>query len=473
MLLLLLLSLLLLVGATSDRGVPAAAKILLASPPQCESIIHTPEGVLVMGGVEVSRAPEEVGLLARFNVELGVTSSSGDEVWIYDIPPTPHTTHTTHLLAVGLNNCTRRAPHTVSTVTCPYSGKIPLPVGAHTLVVRLVDAQSRMVVGLPAVSRVLVEMGELPTLLADRIAEKQASAAEGAAELKETQTIRAVQYGAGLHVARLNEFPDHFIHPLLLAALETASLLLPPPSPLSLLPIPTPPNSMRPTSSTPSTPTTPLDRRTPRMQTLSELAVPVPNATDVWMLPIFSDQFITLLEEELIHAQAFVHQPTADGVPIEWTRPNTMNNYGFVLEELGLGPMLNAILYRVLAPVSRMLLPTYCGGGGVRPTPSPPQPPSKPQSASPSASSPSPTEHGTSLDSQHTFTIRYAVGEDTSLDKHMDQSAITLNICLTGARTANSNSAPAPTPTPDPNLERLIHRLRTLTPVPTLPLHVL
>jgi hypothetical protein len=120
-----------------------------------------------------------------------------------------------------------------------------------------------------------------------------------------------------------------------------------------------------------------------------------------------------------------------------------MNNFGFVLAELGLASMLEAILHRVLAPLSRILLPQYVGGGGQRGHRTSHQahrvpPAAAASSSSTFTSSPLPTnptvaEHGTSLDSQHTFTIRYSAGEDTSLDKHMDQSAVTLNVCLSGA----------------------------------------
>lgn len=34
------------------------------------------------------------------------------------------------------------------------------------------------------------------------------------------------------------------------------------------------------------------------------------------------------------------------------------------------------------------------------------------------------------LDSIHAFSIKYRLGEDISLDSHMDLSDITLNICI-------------------------------------------
>jgi hypothetical protein len=37
---------------------------------------------------------------------------------------------------------------------------------------------------------------------------------------------------------------------------------------------------------------------------------------------------------------------------------------------------------------------------------------------------------GTSLDSHHTFIVRYKLNEDVSLDTHVDDADITLNVCL-------------------------------------------
>ena len=107
-----------------------------------------------------------------------------------------------------------------------------------------------------------------------------------------------------------------------------------------------------------------------------------------------------------------------------------MNNYGFVLQELGLGPMLESILRHVLSPLSRILLPAYCSGGrggnaGTNGT-------NGTSTRGGGGGGVNSGHAGTSLDSQHTFTIRYKAGEDTDLDNHMDQSAVTLNVCLGG-----------------------------------------
>lgn len=56
------------------------------------------------------------------------------------------------------------------------------------------------------------------------------------------------------------------------------------------------------------------------------------------------------------------------------TRPNSMNNYGFLLREVGYGPWLDGLLDTALKPLGSSLFPLW---------------------------------GGTSLDSEHSFTISY------------------------------------------------------------------
>jgi len=79
-------------------------------------------------------------------------------------------------------------------------------------------------------------------------------------------------------------------------------------------------------------------------------------------------------------------------------RPNTMNNYGLILNEIGLGSFSHSLLDRVVAPLSRKLFERET--------------------------------FATSLDHTHTFTVEYEVGKDTGLDMHHDASEVTLNVCL-------------------------------------------
>lgn len=78
-------------------------------------------------------------------------------------------------------------------------------------------------------------------------------------------------------------------------------------------------------------------------------------------------------------------------------RPNTMNNYGAVLDSFGFAPMLQQMMTDSVAPLASLF---YADVGGA------------------------------TLDSHHGFIVEYAVGKDTSLDFHVDASDVTLNVCL-------------------------------------------
>lgn len=111
-------------------------------------------------------------------------------------------------------------------------------------------------------------------------------------------------------------------------------------------------------------------------------------APGVFGMAIFTPEFCTMLMEEVAHAHNQSNQ---------YTRPNTRNNYGVVLEELGFKPWLDDFLLKVLNPISAVFFEDWGGG---------------------------------SLDSHHAFTIRYKLGEDETTSRHMDLSEITLNVCL-------------------------------------------
>src|SRR5690606_12881833 len=81
------------------------------------------------------------------------------------------------------------------------------------------------------------------------------------------------------------------------------------------------------------------------------------------------------------------------GLPI--MRPNSMNNYGVVLDELNFGPFFDS-LRSYLQPMCAALY------GDI----------------------------GKNLDSQHAFIVQYKLTEDTDLGFHYDESEVTLNVCL-------------------------------------------
>ncbi|XP_031499566.1 2-oxoglutarate and iron-dependent oxygenase domain-containing protein CP2-like [Nymphaea colorata] len=78
-------------------------------------------------------------------------------------------------------------------------------------------------------------------------------------------------------------------------------------------------------------------------------------------------------------------------------RPNTMNKYGAVLDDFGMESMLNQLMHQFVSPMSKVFFPEV---------------------------------GGSSLDSHHGFIVEYGEDKDVSLGFHVDDSEVTLNICL-------------------------------------------
>ncbi|CAG0896403.1 unnamed protein product [Darwinula stevensoni] len=111
---------------------------------------------------------------------------------------------------------------------------------------------------------------------------------------------------------------------------------------------------------------------------------------DVYSISVFQKSFCTQFLEEMNHFKS-------SGLPVE--RPNSMNNYGVLLGDLGWDVgFLDPLRERYINPVSRLLFPTSGGG---------------------------------SLDSQRGFIVSYdAAKGDVDLAYHYDNAEVTLNICL-------------------------------------------
>jgi hypothetical protein len=104
-----------------------------------------------------------------------------------------------------------------------------------------------------------------------------------------------------------------------------------------------------------------------------------------FLTPAFCDQLTSLVK----HYEA-------SGFPK--FRPNSMNNYGLILNEIGLKPFFDALCRQVLYIVGGFLFPeASCSG---------------------------------TLDDHHTFIVEYRVGKDTFLDMHSDDSEVTFNVNL-------------------------------------------
>ncbi|XP_063050414.1 2-oxoglutarate and iron-dependent oxygenase domain-containing protein 2 [Engraulis encrasicolus] len=112
-------------------------------------------------------------------------------------------------------------------------------------------------------------------------------------------------------------------------------------------------------------------------------------APRVYRFPVFTINFCHDLIEELEHFEA---SDTPKG------RPNTMNNYGILLNELGFDDtFISPLRERYLGPVASLLYPD-CGGQ--------------------------------CLDSHKAFVVKYAMNEDLDLTYHYDNAEVTLNVSL-------------------------------------------
>ena len=85
-------------------------------------------------------------------------------------------------------------------------------------------------------------------------------------------------------------------------------------------------------------------------------------------------------------------------------RPNSMNRYGAILKEIGLGHVMSQIVSVYINPLSAFFF----------------------------------RHIGASLDSNHSFLVDYELGKDRDLSFHVDQSDVTLNVCLGSEFTGGS-----------------------------------
>lgn len=79
---------------------------------------------------------------------------------------------------------------------------------------------------------------------------------------------------------------------------------------------------------------------------------------------------------------------------IEINRPNTMNNYGLILEHFGFDQFIKDMMKHFITPLAQELFDIK------------------------------------DLNYHHSFVIRYKIGEDVDLKTHVDKSDITINLCL-------------------------------------------
>mmetsp|Transcript_111017 Transcript_111017/g.313063 ORF Transcript_111017/g.313063 Transcript_111017/m.313063 type:complete len:519 (-) Transcript_111017:60-1616(-) len=132
-----------------------------------------------------------------------------------------------------------------------------------------------------------------------------------------------------------------------------------------------------------------LDRDAARALLISSGVVSEVIPGMVYSFEVFTDSFCQVLMEEIRNFYS-------TGLPAR--RPNSMNNYGIILNDIGLEPLMFALQDEVIQPLAAVLFP----------------------------------KEGSELESHHAFTIRYRGGEDTHLDVHTDDSDVTFNVNIFG-----------------------------------------
>jgi len=113
----------------------------------------------------------------------------------------------------------------------------------------------------------------------------------------------------------------------------------------------------------------------------------------VYSFNVFNSTFIQLFNEEINNFYTISEQHN-----INVRRPNSMNNYGVIVNDIGLRSLITNFQQKYLWPVARYLFPI----------------------------------HGSQFDSHHSFIVRYKSTEDVGLDMHTDDSDVTFNVCLGG-----------------------------------------
>ena len=108
----------------------------------------------------------------------------------------------------------------------------------------------------------------------------------------------------------------------------------------------------------------------------------------VYSFQLVSDEFAKMFLEELDGYYA-------SGLPID--RPNSMNNYGIIVNNIGMRLVISHLQRTVLQPMANLLYPTQAKGG---------------------------------FDGHHSFMVQYKAGQDLGLDMHTDDSDVTFNVCL-------------------------------------------
>ncbi|KAI4374485.1 hypothetical protein MLD38_012473 [Melastoma candidum] len=112
----------------------------------------------------------------------------------------------------------------------------------------------------------------------------------------------------------------------------------------------------------------------------------------IFTFEIFQPRFCELLLSEVENFEKWVTE-----AKFRIMRPNTMNKFGAVLDDFGLEIMLEKLMENFVRPISKVLFPEV---------------------------------GGSTLDSHHGFVVEYGKDRDVDLAFHVDDSEVTLNVCL-------------------------------------------
>ncbi|KAL5817932.1 hypothetical protein ACOSQ3_026310 [Xanthoceras sorbifolium] len=112
----------------------------------------------------------------------------------------------------------------------------------------------------------------------------------------------------------------------------------------------------------------------------------------VFTFEMLQPQFCELLLAEVENFENWVNE-----AKLRIMRPNTMNKYGAVLDDFGLETMLDKLMEGFIRPLSKVFFAEV---------------------------------GGSTLDSHHGFVVEYGKDRDVDLGFHVDDSEVTLNVCL-------------------------------------------
>ena len=112
----------------------------------------------------------------------------------------------------------------------------------------------------------------------------------------------------------------------------------------------------------------------------------------IYSFDILKPEFCNQLLEEVMWFEAWCAKQQ-----VATQRPNSMNNYGAILDDFGFDSFLNCLMTEYISPLSTLLFNDVGGD---------------------------------SLDEHHGFVVEYKMGKDVSLGFHTDDSDVTFNVNL-------------------------------------------